>query len=130
MVFVSAQSPSKPYPARTSALGNTRKRVVEEDESEEEDEEEQEDEEDDEEEEKEQDSEEESEEEILPRKSKMAAATGSRGKAVEKATPAKRGKVTEVTNMHTHTCRYTCIVTHTCTYTCIVTHTHVFKVHK
>ena len=80
MAYVSAQTPAKSYPARTSALGNTRKRVVEEDESEDEDEEEQEEEE----EEKEEDSEEESEEEILPRKSKMAAAAGSRGKAVEK----------------------------------------------
>ncbi|XP_062310528.1 ATPase MORC2 isoform X1 [Osmerus eperlanus] len=86
-----SRTPTKPSTARTSALGNTRKRVVEEDESEEEDEEEQEEEE----EEKEEDSEEESEEEILPRKSKMATAAGSRGKAVEKATPAKRGKVNE-----------------------------------
>ncbi|XP_077417239.1 ATPase MORC2 isoform X2 [Vanacampus margaritifer] len=94
--------PSKtPPPSRTSrsltkasakptAVGQ-RKRIIVEEDSEEEEEEEEEDEEEEEEEEESEDS----EEEPQTKKSKMAAAAGNRGKVVEKAPVAKRGKLDE-----------------------------------
>ncbi|XP_051922861.1 ATPase MORC2 isoform X1 [Hippocampus zosterae] len=92
-----------PQPSRTSrsltkasakpAAGQRKRIIVEEDSEEEEEEEE------DEEEEEEETGESEDEEEPQTKKSKMAAAAGNRGKVVEKAPVAKRGKLDEV-NKH------------------------------
>ncbi|XP_051922862.1 ATPase MORC2 isoform X2 [Hippocampus zosterae] len=88
-----------PQPSRTSrsltkasakpAAGQRKRIIVEEDSEEEEEEEE------DEEEEEEETGESEDEEEPQTKKSKMAAAAGNRGKVVEKAPVAKRGKLDE-----------------------------------
>ncbi|XP_056275490.1 ATPase MORC2 isoform X2 [Pseudoliparis swirei] len=79
----SSRTPAKASPAKAAGQ---RKRIIDQDDSEEEEEED----EDEDEEEEESD-----EEEPQTKKSKMAAAAGNRGKAIEKAFPAKRGKLDE-----------------------------------
>ncbi|XP_029296414.1 LOW QUALITY PROTEIN: ATPase MORC2 [Cottoperca gobio] len=89
----SSRTPAKASSAKAAAAGQ-RKRIIEEEDSEEEEEEEEEEEKDDDD---DDNSEEESEEEEpQTKKSKMAAAAGNRGKAIEKASPPKRGKLDEV----------------------------------
>lgn len=89
-----ASRSSRTSKAAKSAAAGQRKRIIEQDDSEEEEEEE------DEQEEEGTNSEEGSdEEEPQAKKSKTAAAAANRGKAAEKATPAKRGKLDEASDV-------------------------------
>ncbi|XP_028270777.1 ATPase MORC2 isoform X2 [Parambassis ranga] len=85
-----SRASTKASPAKPAAAGQ-RKRIIQQEDEEEDEEEEEEEEEG----EEEENSEEESEEEPQTKKSKMAAAANNRSKVVEKATPAKRGKLDE-----------------------------------
>ncbi|XP_054467430.1 ATPase MORC2 isoform X1 [Anoplopoma fimbria] len=83
----SSRTPAKASPAKPAGQ---RKRIIDQGDSEDEEEEEEE------EEEQEESEEESEEEEPQTKKSKMAAAAANRGKVIEKAIPAKRGKLDEV----------------------------------